>query len=54
VEQIRKYKKQLHLGAGTGTMDEVLPLLVYEPESLSTENPHRLVQTLAEIRRRKE
>jgi neutral ceramidase len=53
VEQIRKHQKQLHLGAGKGTKDEVLPLLPYEPESLSSDDPGGLIQTLAQIAGRK-
>lgn len=54
VAQVRKHKKQLHLGAGLGTKNEVLPLLRYEPESLSSDDPARLLQTLTELGRRKE
>jgi glycerophosphoryl diester phosphodiesterase len=47
--QVRKHGKHLHLGADQGTKDEVLPLLVHEPESLSSDDPARLIQTLAEV-----
>lgn len=54
VPRVRKHKKQLHLGAGQGTKNEVLPLLPYEPESLSSDDPGRLLQTLTELGRRKQ
>jgi hypothetical protein len=49
VAKVRQHKKQLHLGTGKGTKDEVLPLLRYGPESLASDDPGRLIQTLAEI-----
>jgi glycerophosphoryl diester phosphodiesterase len=54
VEEIRKHKKRLHLGTGKGTKDEVRPLLAFEPESLSSDDPRRLMQTLAAISSRRE
>jgi glycerophosphoryl diester phosphodiesterase len=54
VAQVRRLKKQLHLGTGKGTPDEVRPLLRYEPESLASDDPARLVRTLAEIAGRAE
>jgi hypothetical protein len=51
VAQVRRHRRQFHLGAGKGTKDEVLPLLAYEPESLSSDDPARLLQTLADIAR---
>lgn len=49
VKRLRKLGRTLHLGAGTGSQEEVLPLLAYEPESLSSEDPSRLMQTLRHI-----
>jgi arylsulfatase len=49
VPRVRKLGRTLHLGAGTGKRDEVLPLLAWEPESLSSEDPARLLRTLSEI-----
>ncbi len=49
VPRVRKLGLKLHLGAGSGKKDEVLPLLRYQPESLSSENPAQLRMTLAEI-----
>jgi len=49
VPRVRKLGMTLHLGAGSGKKDEVLPLLAYEPESLSSEDPRQLRKTLAEI-----
>jgi glycerophosphoryl diester phosphodiesterase len=49
VPRLRKLGLTLHLGAGMGSKDEVLPLLAYEPESLSSDDPARLLRTLAQI-----
>lgn len=53
VPRVRKLGLELHLGTGKGTKEEVLPLLVHEPESLSSDDPARLITTLAEIREAK-
>lgn len=53
VPRVRKLGLELHLGAGAGTRADVLPLLVHEPESLSSDDPARLLQTLAELRGKK-
>lgn len=49
VPQVRKLGLELHLGTGTGTRAEVLPLLAHRPESLASDDPAQLVKTLAEI-----
>jgi glycerophosphoryl diester phosphodiesterase len=49
VPKIRKHGLELHLGTGMGTRAEVLPLLALTPESLASDDPARLIQTLAEI-----
>lgn len=49
VPRVRKHKLQLHLGTKQGTKEEVLGFLSYGPESLSSDDPARLIQTLAEI-----
>jgi glycerophosphoryl diester phosphodiesterase len=49
VPRVRKAGCELHLGTGKGTKEEVLPLLVHAPESLSSDDPARLIQTLKEI-----
>lgn len=49
VARVRQHKRQLHVGAGKGTRDEVLPLLMFEPESVASEDPARLLATLADI-----
>jgi glycerophosphoryl diester phosphodiesterase len=54
VPRVRRLGLELHLGTGTGTRAEVLPLLAYGPESLSSDDPARLVKTLAEIAGAKE
>ncbi len=53
VPRVRKLKCQLHLHAPKGTKEEVLALLPHEPESLSSDDPGRLLQTLAEIKDQK-
>jgi len=49
VPGVRKLGLGFLLGAGAGTRDEVLPLLAHQPDSLSSEDPGRLIKTLAEI-----
>lgn len=49
VPRVRKVGLELHLGSGLGTRAEVMPLLAYEPESLSSDDPAQLVKTLAGI-----
>jgi glycerophosphoryl diester phosphodiesterase len=49
VPLVRKHKLHLHLGTGKGTKEEVTPLLAFDPESLSSDDPARLRQTLAEL-----
>ena len=51
VPRVRKCKCQLHLHAPKGTKKEVLALLPYEPESLSSDDPGRLLRTLADIKK---
>ena len=48
-EALRQLGLSLHLGAGKGTRDEVLPLLVYQPELLSSDDPGQLRKTLDQI-----
>ena len=50
VARVRDAKCELHLGTGLGTPAEVVPLLAHRPESLSSDDPARLVRTLAELR----
>lgn len=51
VPRVRKLKCQLHLDAARGTKEEVLALLPYEPESLSSDDPARLLRTLDDIKK---
>lgn len=53
VPRVRKLGLELHIGTGLGTKTEVLPLLLHKPESLSSDDPAQLLQTLAEISRDK-
>jgi glycerophosphoryl diester phosphodiesterase len=47
--EVRKRGCMLHTGTGKGTKEEVLPLLAYEPESLASDDPARLRETLKEL-----
>ena len=49
VERVRKAGCKLHLNNTTGSPEEVLPLLEHRPDSLSSDDPARLVKTLAEL-----
>ena len=49
VPRVRKLGLELHLGTGKGTRDEVLPLLMHQPESLASDDPAQLVKTLDAI-----
>ena len=46
VPRVRELGLELHLGTGTGTKAEVLPLLAHKPESLSSDDPAQLLKTL--------
>lgn len=50
VSRVRKLGLELHLGTGMGTREDVLPLLIHRPSSLASDDPARLVKTLAELR----
>ena len=52
VGEVRRHKKQLHLSATKGTKEDVLPLLLHEPESLSSDDPAELIRTLRDIGKR--
>ena len=45
-ERVRAAGKRLHLNGTMGTFDETLELLTFEPDSLSSDHPDRLRQTL--------
>jgi len=51
VARIRNLGVRLHLNGTTGKPQEVLPLLMHNPYSLSTDDPATLVSTLAKLRR---
>jgi glycerophosphoryl diester phosphodiesterase len=53
VRRVRKAGAKLHLNGTTGKPDDVLPLLRYKPDSLSSDDPARLVQTIKELRSRR-
>lgn len=45
-QRVRAAGAKLHLNGTTGTPGEIAPLLKYRPDSLSSDDPHRLTQTL--------
>lgn len=49
VERVRKAGVKLHLNGTTGERDEISELLKHRPDSLSSDNPARLIATLAEL-----
>jgi glycerophosphoryl diester phosphodiesterase len=50
VPRIRKAGAKLHLNNTSGSPEEVHPLLAYAPDSISSDDPARLVATLAALR----
>ncbi|MDB5336841.1 MAG: hypothetical protein JWN70_2460 [Planctomycetaceae bacterium] len=46
VPRVRKAKAKLHLNGTTGLPDDIIPLLKYQPDSLSTDDPEQLIETL--------
>lgn len=46
VARVRKTGARLHLNGTTGTVEEIAPLLKYRPDSLSSDDPGRLLRTL--------
>ncbi len=48
VDRVRKSGAKLHLNGTTGTRDDVL-LLEHSPDSLSSDDPKRLVETLKSL-----
>lgn len=53
VPRVRQSKAKLHLNGTLGAEDETRLLLRYEPESIASDDPARLVQSLARIAGRK-
>ncbi|MDA1014394.1 MAG: DUF1080 domain-containing protein [Planctomycetota bacterium] len=53
VDQVRTAKAMLHLNGTSGTPEEIVPLLAHSPDSLSSDDPGRLVRTLKELADRK-
>lgn len=51
VPQIKKLGAQLHLNGTTGLPNEVLPLIVHQPFSLSADDPATLIKTLKSLMR---
>jgi glycerophosphoryl diester phosphodiesterase len=49
VPRVRKHKLGLHLNGTVGAEDETRMLLQYEPESLASDDPARLIQTLKKL-----
>lgn len=49
VPRVRRAGAKLHIGTGTGSREEVEPLLTHQPDSLSSDDPARLIQTLKQL-----
>ena len=49
VKRVRATGKELHLNGSKGELDETQKLLVYRPDSLSSDDPLRLIATLKQI-----
>ena len=49
VSRVRATKAKLHLNGRTGRRDEVIPLLKHGPDSMSSDDPGRLVKLLKEL-----
>ncbi|MCH7726809.1 MAG: acetylxylan esterase, partial [Planctomycetes bacterium] len=49
VGRVRQAKARLHLNGSSGTSEETIPLLKFRPYSLSSDDPNKLLQTLARI-----
>ena len=49
VPRVRKSGAKLHIGAGAGSSEEVKPLLAHQPDSLSSDDPAKLIRTLKEL-----
>lgn len=47
VERVRQNGAKLHLNTEVGKADEVLPLLNYRPDSMSSDDPAQLIATLS-------
>lgn len=52
IRRVRRANRELHLNGKTGERAEIVPLLAYEPDSLSSDDPGRLVKTLRKLRQR--
>ncbi|MCA9069576.1 MAG: exo-alpha-sialidase [Planctomycetaceae bacterium] len=52
--RVKQTGAKLHLNGTTGQPDDILPLLQHQPESLSSDAPARLVQTLAEVQSKRD
>ena len=48
--EVHQQGVRVHLGGSTGTLAETLPLLAYQPDSLSADDPARLLATLEKLR----
>lgn len=53
VQRLRKSGSRLYLSTGKGTLAETLPLLAHAPYALSSDDPARLIKTLAQIKQDK-
>jgi hypothetical protein len=49
IRRVRECKVNLHLNGTDGSEKDVAPLLAHRPESLSSDDPARLVKTLRRL-----
>jgi len=52
VRRVRQQKVKLHLNGTSGSRKDIVPLLKFRPDSLSSDDPGRLVETLKQIRKK--
>ena len=52
--RVKQTGAKLHLNGTTGQPDDILPLLEHQPDSLSSDDPARLVETLAEVQSKRD
>jgi glycerophosphoryl diester phosphodiesterase len=49
VPRVKRAEKKLHLNGRLGTAKEIIPLLQHSPDSLSSDDPGKLVKTLKQL-----
>ena len=49
IGRVRKSGAKLHLNGRAGTVEETTPLFSHKPDSLSSDNPAKLIETLTSL-----